>query len=102
MNADGTALVNGNKCPRGAVYGERELTKPTRIVILKAEDDLTASDKFYKMPYGYLPDKTKLVVNHTDAGLDYIYLAEAEPEDGLIFKNACLYDEEYFDAAECG
>lgn len=30
--ADGTASVTGNKCPRGAAYGAKEVTNPTRIV----------------------------------------------------------------------
>ncbi len=30
--SDGTVQVMGNKCPRGAAYGEKELTNPTRIV----------------------------------------------------------------------
>lgn len=30
--ADGSVQVTGNKCPRGAAYGEKELTNPTRIV----------------------------------------------------------------------
>lgn len=30
--ADGTVQVTGNNCPRGAAYGEKELTNPTRIV----------------------------------------------------------------------
>lgn len=32
VNADGTVQVSGNNCPRGAAYGEKELTNPTRIV----------------------------------------------------------------------
>lgn len=32
VNADGTVQVSGNKCPRGAAYGEKEVTNPTRIV----------------------------------------------------------------------
>lgn len=31
-NADGKVSVTGNKCPRGAEYGEKEMTNPTRIV----------------------------------------------------------------------
>lgn len=31
-NDDGTVSVEGNKCPRGAAYGEKEVTNPTRIV----------------------------------------------------------------------
>lgn len=31
-SVDGTVRVTGNKCPRGAAYGEKELTNPTRIV----------------------------------------------------------------------
>ncbi len=30
--ADGRVQVTGNKCPRGAAYGEKELISPTRIV----------------------------------------------------------------------
>lgn len=30
--ADGSVQVTGNKCPRGAVYGEKELTNPTRVI----------------------------------------------------------------------
>lgn len=30
--ADGSVSVEGNKCPRGAAYGEKEVTNPTRIV----------------------------------------------------------------------
>ncbi len=29
---DGSIAVTGNKCPKGAAYGEKELTNPTRIV----------------------------------------------------------------------
>lgn len=32
IHADGSVHVTGNKCPRGAAYGEKELTNPTRIV----------------------------------------------------------------------
>ena len=32
MQPDSRATVNGNKCPRGAAYGEKEMTNPTRIV----------------------------------------------------------------------
>jgi len=30
--ADRSVQVTGNKCPKGAAYGEKELTNPTRIV----------------------------------------------------------------------
>lgn len=29
---DGTVIITGNKCPRGAAYGEKEMTNPTRVV----------------------------------------------------------------------
>ena len=29
---DGKVSVSGNSCPRGAAYGEKEVTHPTRIV----------------------------------------------------------------------
>ena len=29
---DGSVTVTGNRCPRGAAYGEKEVTNPTRIV----------------------------------------------------------------------
>ena len=29
---DGKVAVTGNKCPRGAAYGEKEVTSPTRTV----------------------------------------------------------------------
>ncbi len=29
---DGSVQITGNKCPRGAVYGEKEVTNPTRVV----------------------------------------------------------------------
>ena len=29
---EGRVHVTGNKCPRGAAYGEKEVTNPTRIV----------------------------------------------------------------------
>ncbi len=32
QDEDGKVSVTGNKCPRGAAYGEKELTNPTRIV----------------------------------------------------------------------
>lgn len=32
VQSDGTVQITGNKCPRGAAYGEKELTNPTRIV----------------------------------------------------------------------
>ena len=31
-DVNGAVTVTGNKCPRGAAYGEKELTNPTRIV----------------------------------------------------------------------
>lgn len=31
-DSSGCVSVAGNKCPRGAAYGEKELTNPTRIV----------------------------------------------------------------------
>lgn len=30
--SDGSVQVSGNKCPKGAAYGEKEVTNPTRIV----------------------------------------------------------------------
>lgn len=30
--SDGSVQISGNKCPRGAAYGQKELTNPTRIV----------------------------------------------------------------------
>lgn len=32
LHPDGTVTITGNKCPRGAVYGEKEMTNPTRVV----------------------------------------------------------------------
>ncbi len=32
MDQDKKVTVTGNRCPRGAAYGEKELTNPTRIV----------------------------------------------------------------------
>ncbi len=32
ISDDGKVKVEGNTCPRGAVYGEKEVTNPTRIV----------------------------------------------------------------------
>lgn len=32
MHEDGTVSITGNKCPRGAAYGEKEMTNPTRVV----------------------------------------------------------------------
>ena len=32
VDDNGCVSVTGNKCPRGAAYGEKELTNPTRIV----------------------------------------------------------------------
>lgn len=32
VRQEGSVTVTGNKCPRGAAYGEKELTNPTRIV----------------------------------------------------------------------
>lgn len=29
---DSSVIVTGNRCPRGAAYGEKEVTNPTRIV----------------------------------------------------------------------
>ena len=29
---DSSVTVTGNRCPRGAAYGEKEVTNPTRIV----------------------------------------------------------------------
>ena len=32
IQPDGTVIITGNKCPRGAAYGEKEMTNPTRVV----------------------------------------------------------------------
>lgn len=32
IGQDGKVTITGNKCPRGAAYGEKELTNPTRVV----------------------------------------------------------------------
>ena len=32
IGQDGTFVITGNRCPRGAAYGEKELTNPTRVV----------------------------------------------------------------------
>ena len=32
IEGDNSVTVNGNRCPRGAAYGEKEVTHPTRIV----------------------------------------------------------------------
>ena len=32
MADDNSVTVTGNRCPRGAAYGEKEVTNPTRIV----------------------------------------------------------------------
>lgn len=32
IHQDGTVIITGNKCPRGAAYGEKEVTNPTRVV----------------------------------------------------------------------
>ena len=32
IEGDNSVTVTGNRCPRGAAYGEKEVTNPTRIV----------------------------------------------------------------------
>ena len=32
IRQDGTVVITGNKCPRGAAYGQKEVTNPTRVV----------------------------------------------------------------------
>lgn len=32
IQSDGSVVISGNKCPRGAAYGEKEMTNPTRVV----------------------------------------------------------------------
>ena len=32
VDEGGEAVVTGNKCPRGAAYGAKEVTNPTRVV----------------------------------------------------------------------
>ena len=32
IQQDGKVVITGNKCPRGAAYGEKEVTNPTRVV----------------------------------------------------------------------
>lgn len=32
ITSDNSVTVTGNRCPRGAAYGEKEVTNPTRIV----------------------------------------------------------------------
>ncbi|MBE5883920.1 MAG: DUF1667 domain-containing protein [Lachnospiraceae bacterium] len=32
LQQDGTVMISGNRCPRGAEYGRKEITNPTRVV----------------------------------------------------------------------
>lgn len=42
------------------------------------------------------------MTGHTRSGFHYIYLADVRLDDGAVYKNVYLYDEEYYDAALCG
>ena len=48
IEGDNSVTVTGNRCPRGAAYGEKEVTNPTRIVTstddcMKALADVTVA-----------------------------------------------------------
>ena len=63
---DSSVTVTGNRCPRGAAYGEKEVTNPTRIVTstVRVEGSVkTASD----IPKGRIDDCMKALADVTAA-----------------------------------
>ena len=58
IEGDNSVTVTGNRCPRGAAYGEKEVTNPDTVVSVK-----TASD----IPKGRIDDCMKALADVTVA-----------------------------------
>lgn len=64
---DGMILVEGNDCPRGIPYAEKELTNPTRVI--------TSTVKIHGAIYNRLPVKTSKDIAK---GLNFAVMKELE------------------------
>ena len=68
VNADGTAEVSGNKCPRGAAYGAKEVTNPTRVVtstvrVAGSDDRMLSVKTAADIPKSKIPECMKALEN---------------------------------------
>lgn len=64
VDESGKVLVTGNTCPKGAAYGEKEVTNPTRIVtstvrIAGRENEVVAVKTASDIPKGKIMDCMK-------------------------------------------
>ena len=67
---DKTVQITGNKCPRGAAYGEKELTNPTRIVtstvrVVGREDSVVGVKTASDIPKGKIMECMRELKNVT-------------------------------------
>ena len=72
IEGDNSVTVTGNRCPRGAAYGEKEVTNPTRIVTstvrVEGYPDTVVSVKTASdIPKGRIDDCMKALADVTAA-----------------------------------
>lgn len=67
---DGSVIVTGNTCPRGAAYGEKEVTNPTRTVtstvrVAGRQDAVVAVKTATDIPKGKIMECMKALADVT-------------------------------------
>ena len=67
---DNSVIVNGNRCPRGTAYGEKEVTHPTRIVtstvrVARYPDTVVSVKTASDIPRGKIEDCMKALADVT-------------------------------------
>ena len=80
---DSSVIVTGNRCPRGAAYGEKEVTNPTRIVtstvrVAGYPDAVVSVKTASDIPKGRIDDCMKALADVTVAApiLSLIHISE--------------------------
>ena len=86
IDIDNDYAVTGNQCPRGAVYGRKELTNPTRIV--------TSTVKIINGIHKRLPVKTngeipKKYIFQIMKELENVQITSPISVGDLIIENVC-------------
>ena len=76
---DSSVTVTGNRCPRGAAYGEKEVTNPTRIVtstvrVTGYPDAVVSVKTASDIPKGRIDDCMKALADVTVADVGDIIL----------------------------
>ena len=71
IEGDNSVTVTGNRCPRGAAYGEKEVTNPTRIVTstvrVEGYPDTVSVKTASDIPKGRIDDCMKALADVTVA-----------------------------------